>query len=171
MRFNAKSSSTGSLQGRREERGFESGLYHTCKHTLWAVSVILTESLWTLRIDTMKPGRLCDVTVSHSSMNTLYYRNFAADSNMLTLGLLGQKIQLLGIFALSQSIPQCIWVRRWNEGRATAGWTHNPKNEDRQKYPNVHSCWALCPIIFTNEFHDQKGNVYKMWIRSAWAGQ
>lgn len=85
MRFNAKSSPTGFLQGRREERSFESGLYHTCKHSLWAVSVILIESLWTLRINTMKPGRLCDVIASHGSMNTLYYKNFAADSNMLTL--------------------------------------------------------------------------------------
>lgn len=48
--------------------------------------VILTKSLWTLGIDTMQPGKLCDVTASHGSMNTLYYRNFAADSKTLTFG-------------------------------------------------------------------------------------
>lgn len=36
MRFNVKSSPTGFLQGRREERRFESRLYHTGKHSLWA---------------------------------------------------------------------------------------------------------------------------------------
>lgn len=95
-------------------------------------------------------------------------------------GTIGQKIQLLGIFALSQSIPQCIWERRWNEGCATANWMHNPKNEDRQKYPNIHRCWGLClrtcvqfcfSIIVTNEVHGQKGTMYKMRIRSAWVGQ
>lgn len=178
MKFNAKSAPTGFSRVRREERGFESGLYHTGKHSLWAVSVILIfghsrSTPWSLAGSVTWQLRMAQWTPS--TTETLLPIRTCSHS-----GRSGKKIQLLGRFALSQSIPQCIWERRWNEGCATAGWMHHPKNEDQQKYPNTHSCWALClrtcakfyfPIIFTNEFHDQKGNVYKMWVRSAWAGQ
>lgn len=76
---------------------------------------------------------------THSTTETLLLIRTCLHS-----GTIGQKIQLLGIFALSQGVPQCIWEGRWNEGCATARWMHNPKNEDRQKYPNIHRCWVLC---------------------------
>lgn len=180
MRFNAKSAPTGFMQVRREERDFESGLYHTGKHSLWAVSVILINSLWTLRIDTMKPGRLCDITASPGSMNTLYYRNFAADSNMLTLWFIRAENPVAWDIC---PFPEhtTVHLRKALKWRLCNSRLNAPPKEWRSTKVSKHTqllglvsqdlCSVLSSHHFTNEFHDQQQNVYTMWVRSAWAGQ